>query len=77
MHKIWNRVNNMKLSSYDKSRFFVFIITALSCFCGALIWVTVGRLILPEMRWLFCFAGYPAVFVGVFGGSLYLFNHEF
>ena len=27
--------------------------------------------------WLFCFIGYPAVFMGLFGGGIYLYNHEF
>lgn len=39
--------------------------------------IGVGRLFLPGIDWLICFMGYPAMFIGLLGGTLYLYNHEF
>ena len=77
MRKIWSTVNNMKIGSSNKIRLFLFILAAICGVCGFLIWVTIGRLLLPGIVWLICFAGYPAVFIGIIGGAFYLFNHEF
>lgn len=77
MRKIWSTVNNMKIGSSDKNRLFILMLFTLCAICGALVWLTIGRIVLPEFTWLFCFAGYPAVFMGFFGGCFYLYNHEF
>ena len=77
MRKIWSVVNNMKMRIRDKNKLFILILSIICGVCGALVWLTIGRVFLPEFTWLFCFAGYPVVFVGLLGGSIYLYNHEF
>ena len=76
MRKLWSVVNNMKMGSSDKNNLFVLTLFTICGILGALVWLAIGRVILPDITWLFCFAGYPAVF-GFFGGGFYLYNHEF
>ena len=77
MSKIWSFVNDLKVKKNHKIKMFIWLTTILYGLTGALIWGLIGRLILPEITWLFCFIGYPAVFMGWFGGGIYLCNHEF
>ncbi len=77
MRKIWSFVNGMKLRARDKYSLFLSITAVISALCGVLLWVIFGRVLSPDIWWLFCFAGYPAVFIGFFGGCFYLYNHEF
>ena len=77
MSKIWSFVNDLKVKKNHKITMFIWFTTILYGLTGGLIWGLIGRLILPEITWLFCFIGYPAVFMGLFGGAIYLYNHEF
>ena len=77
MSKIWSFVNDLKIKKNHKIKIFIWLTTMLYGLTGGLIWGLIGRLILPEITWLFCFIGYPAVFIGLFGGGIYLNIHEF
>lgn len=77
MKKIWSIVNHLEWKPENKRRLFLFFMIMFSNVCGALLWLTIGRVLLPEYVWLYCFMGYPAVLIGYFGGIIYLYNHEF
>jgi hypothetical protein len=77
MSKIWSFVSDLKVKKNHKITMFMRLTTILYGLTGGLIWGLIGRLILPEITWLFCFIGYPAVFMGLLGGAIYLYNHEF
>lgn len=77
MKRLWNVVNGLDSRSDVKTKIFLWIWVLANIGIGAGIWLLFGRLFLPEIEWLFCFMGYPAIFIGFFGGILYLYNHEF
>lgn len=77
MGKLWIFVNKLKLEKSIKNSVFIILSTLLSMLIGGLLWVIAGRFYLSGIGWLLCFMGYPAVFVGLFGGFLYLYNHDF
>ena len=77
MSKIWSFANDLKVKKYHKITMFIWLTTILYGLTGGLIWLLIGRIFLPGTEWLICFMGYPAIFIGFFGGILYLYNHEF
>ncbi len=77
MKRTWKWVNSLKVKKGTKVRLFLWIQTLINIMIGAVLWLLVGRLFLPGIDWLICFMGYPAMFIGLLGGTLYLYNHEF
>ena len=77
MRILWSIVNAFKVKKNIKIRLFLSFLVVENIAIGAGIWLLIGRLFLPGIDWLICFIGYPAIFVGFFGGILYLYNHEF
>ena len=77
MKRLWNVVNGLDSRSDVKTKIFLWIWVLANIGIGAGLWLMFGRLFLPEIEWIFCFMGYPAIFIGFFGGILYLYNHEF
>ena len=77
MKTVWKMANHMNIGCEAKNRIFVGLLILINCIVGALLWGLIGRLYLPGVEWLLCFIGYPAVFIGFFGGMIYLYNHEF
>lgn len=77
MSKLWSIVNKIKLEQIYKNAIYLTALIIINVAIGAVAWLLVGRHFLSEIYWLACFMGYPAVFVGFFGGSIYLYNHEF
>lgn len=77
MKRLWNIVNNFKTKSSIKIKLFLWLLVAANTVIGVALWLLIGRIFLPGIDWLMCFMGYPAIFVGMFGGILYLYNHEF
>lgn len=77
MKQTWKMVNRMKLTKDDKNGLFLFLMIVESAVIGMLVWIFLARYILPEIAWLLVFIGYPSVFVGFFGGALYLYRHDF
>ena len=77
MSIIWRAIDNNNLKTKAKTRLFVLCITLVCVLIGGAIWLVGARFFLPGLRWLICFMGYPAIFPGLMGSALYLFNHEF
>lgn len=77
MKKLWNFVNELDVKRDVKTGLFLWILIIANICIGAVSWLLFGRILLPEIVWLLCFIGYPAIFVGFFGGILYIYYHEF
>lgn len=77
MKRLWNAINETKRSKATKNKLYLGVLIAINVLIGGGAWLLLGRLILPGIDWLLCFMGYPAIFIGFFGGILYLYNHEF
>lgn len=77
MKQLWNVINGFDARKDVKARLFLWLLFVANILIGAGLWILIGRLFLPEIKWLICFMGYPAMFIGLFGGLIYLYNHEF
>lgn len=77
MKRLWSAINNMKIKRGAKNKLYVGALILINIVIGGVIWLTFGRIIMPGKDWLLCFMGYPAIICGFFGGTLYLYNHEF
>ena len=77
MKKLWNWVEGLRIRTSLKEKLFLFLLIIANLAVGAVVWLLVGRSFLPGIDWLICFMGYPAVFIGLFGGQLYVMIHEF
>ncbi len=77
MRKLWNVLNGLDIKYDVKTAIFLCVSVAVNLGLGAGLWFLFGRILLPEIEWLFCFMGYPAIFVGFLGGVIYLYSHEF
>lgn len=77
MKYVWTMVNNLKLKISYKNILFLTILTLAYAFIGAAVWLLVGKYLFYDKQWLLCFIGYPAVFLGFYGGMRYLYNHDF
>lgn len=76
MNKLWNVINEIKISRASKCNLYLGALMLISFVIGAVLWLVLGRMLLPGIEWLFCFMGY-AVVAGFLGGVLYIYNHEF
>ena len=72
MKRLWNVVNGLDSRSDVKTKIFLWIWVLANIGIGAGLWLLFGRLFLLEIEWIFCFMGYPAIFIGFFGGIV---NH--
>jgi len=77
MKLLWNKIDQLNIKSDQKYKRFICSLTVINGVFGAIAWILIGRLFLPKLEWLLCFIGYPAIFIGLLGGVIYLFNHEF
>ena len=77
MKQLWNVANGLDVRKDAKARVFLWLLAVANILIGAGLWLLIGRIFLPGTEWLICFMGYPAIFIGFFGGILYLYNHEF
>lgn len=77
MQLVWQLVEETELAISTKNRLYITSMTIIDLVLGTLAWCLVGRIFLPGVDWLLCFMGYPAVFGGVIGSVMYLYNHEF
>lgn len=77
MKTLWNMVNQIDVKNTWKNNLFLVLFILINMVLGACAWLLLGRLILPGTDWLLCFMGYPAVFVGLFGGVIYLYRNQF
>ena len=77
MKTLWNMVNQINVKNTWKNNLFLVLFILINMVLGACAWLLLGRLILPGTDWLLCFMGYPAIFVGLFGGVIYLYRNQF
>lgn len=77
MKTLWNMVNQIDVKNTWKNNLFLVLFILINMVLGACVWLLLGRLILPGTDWLLCFMGYPAIFVGLFGGVIYLYRNQF
>ncbi len=77
MKRIWNVIDGFNIGKNFKNRLYIGLLIVVNTVLGGLIWLLFGRMVLPGIDWLLCFMGYPAIFVGLIGGTLYLCDHEF
>lgn len=77
MKRMWNIIDSFKVKRETKNRLFIWSQIMFYALAGAVVWVLLGRLVLPGIDWLLCFIGYPAIFIGFFGSVLFLYNNEF
>ena len=77
MKTLWNMVNQIDVKNTWKNNLFLVLFILINMVLGACAWLLLGRLILPGTDWLLCFMGYPAVFVGLLGGVIYLYRNQF
>ena len=77
MKTLWNMVNQIDVKNTWKNNLFLVLFILINMVLGACAWLLLGRLILPGTDWLLCFMGDPAVFVGLFGGVIYLYRNQF
>lgn len=77
MRTLWELVNKLDVSVIGKNHVFIFCLAIVSGLIGAIVWFLLGKIFLPDISWFICFVGYPCVFIGYFGGVIYLYNHEF
>ena len=77
MKTLWNMVNQIHIKNTWKNNLFLVLFILINMVLGACAWLLLGRLILPGTDWLLCFMGYPAIFVGLFGGVIYLYRNQY
>jgi len=77
MKQLWNVINGFDARKDAKARLFLWLLVFANILIGVILWLLIGRIFLPGIEWLICFMGYPAMFIGLFGGLIYLYNHEF
>ena len=77
MKQLWNVINGLEARKDVKAKVFLWLLAVANILIGAGLWLLIGRIFLPKIERLICFMGYPAIFIGFFGGILYLYNHEF
>ncbi len=77
MKILWNIINTLNTNKITKTELFFGLLIIANIVIGAVTWFLIGRIFLPGIDWLFCFIGYPAISIGLFGGVFYLYNHEF
>ena len=77
MKQLWNVINGLEARKDVKAKVFLWLLAVANILIGAGLWLLIGRIFLPGIEWLICFMGYPAMFIGLFGGLIYLYNHEF
>ncbi len=77
MNVLWKRIKRWDATKEKKNGLYLSARTLLHALIGALIWFLIGQWFLEHPVWVICFIGYPAVLSGLFGGILYLYQHEF
>ena len=77
MKKLWNYINRLQYDNSTKNRLFIVIFSVLCAVFGMVAWLLAGRQVFPGIIWFISFMCYPAMLVGVIGGTLYLYRHEF
>lgn len=76
MKTIWNYLNKRNLSTRKKTRIFLLCTTLFFSLTGLLVWFFLHFFVLATLSWAVCFMGYPGLFLGLWGGILFLYRQE-
>ena len=57
MKRLWNVINEMNIKKKIKNKLYIGVLIAINIVMGGVAWLLFGRLVLPEIEWLFCFMG--------------------
>lgn len=69
---LWNYINNFKISTEGKVRFFLTLSTLLSGLIGFGVWFVIHFFALDKTTWALCFTAVPGILAGYIGGIVYL-----
>ena len=72
MEDLWNYCKVKDWNEKRKVRSFLTMNTLIFAVMGLLAWTAVRLFAFNSIEWMLCFIGYPAVILGIFGGSIYL-----
>lgn len=72
MGLIWKMISQQGWNKIKTQKVFLICSVLAFCFVGALVWLLIGRILMPSVGGLFCFVGYFGFFVGFIGGFIYL-----
>ena len=73
MKLLWNAVNRLPVSKSLKHTLFLLLNTLLFGLLGFLVWLIVRTDALDTLTNMTLFIGYPAMFLGFYGGIITLF----
>lgn len=73
---LWNQIDQLHFDIKQKRNLFLMINTVFAAIVGLLLWCIVRNFCLPTLDWAICFAGYPGMFWGLLGGTIFLGNHS-
>lgn len=76
MKLVWNMVNKLDINIRWKRYLFLFCFSLICAATGLVLWLFAGRAIWSDVQWMLCFLGYPMVYIGFYGGYLYLAYHD-
>ncbi len=74
MTVIWNYVNKRYANDNKKISYFLMANVLFWGVTGFLIWAVIQLFALKTIDYALCFAGYPAFFIGIVGGTLFLWE---
>lgn len=72
MEKLWNWVDSKQISEDSKNRLFLLLNCLKYGFLGYVVWVVISFVAFNNVIWAICFTGYSGLFIGYFGGILFL-----
>ena len=72
MNKMWMKIVSKNYSKHRSIKTFLFYNCLKHCLIGFIVWLIVSRRYFNTIEWAICFVGYPGMFIGFFGGIIYL-----
>lgn len=77
MKMLWNIVNKLDINTDTKNKLYIGALIIVNMLIGALVWFVLNKTLNCFENTLICFIGYPGLIIGLFGGTIYLYNHNF
>ena len=74
MTVIWNYVNKKLVRDHAKISCFLIANVMFWGMIGFLLWSVIQLFALKKIDYALCFIGYPAFFIGIVGGTLFLWK---
>lgn len=76
MKLLWNMINKFDMKIRWKRYLFLLCFSLICAATGLVFWLLAGRAIWFDVQWMLCFLGYPMVYIGFYGGYIYLAYHD-